>query len=55
MRLLLAIAKEGTTVLMATHNLNLVEKFQGRVLRVNDQTIKEMDTIHRFNPFQEGL
>lgn len=55
MRLLLAIAKEGTAVLMATHNLNLVEKFQGRVLRVNDQTIKEMETIHRFNPFQEGI
>lgn len=55
MRLLLAIAKEGTAVLMATHNLNLVEKFQGRVLRVNNQTIKEMETIHRFNPFQEGI
>lgn len=55
MRLLLAISKEGTAVLMATHNLNLVEKFQGRVLRVNEKTIKEMETIHRFNPFQEGI
>lgn len=32
-RLLLKIASEGTTVLMATHNLAMVEQFPARVLR----------------------
>lgn len=32
-RLLLKIAAEGTTVLMATHNLAMVEQFPARVLR----------------------
>lgn len=55
MRLLLAIAKEGTAVLMATHNLNLVEKFQGRVLRVEGGKVNEIETLNRFNPFETGI
>ena len=51
MRLMLAIAQEGTAVLMATHDMNLVEKFPGRVLRVTDGTIKEISSINRFDPF----
>lgn len=51
MRLMLAIAQEGTAVLMATHDMSLVEKFPGRVLRVVDGTIKEISSIDRFDPF----
>jgi ABC-type dipeptide/oligopeptide/nickel transport system ATPase subunit len=51
MRLMLAIAQEGTAVLMATHDMSLVEKFPGRVLRVIDGTIKEVSSIDRFDPF----
>ncbi len=31
------IAKEGTAVIMATHNLSFVEQFPGRVLRCDDK------------------
>lgn len=52
MRLMIAIAKEGTSVLMATHDLSLVEKYPGRVIRVEDETIKEIESLNRFNPFE---
>lgn len=52
MRLLHAIANEGTALLMATHNLPLVEKFPGRVLRVEKNTIKEIEGLSSFNPFE---
>jgi cell division transport system ATP-binding protein len=55
MRLMLAIAQEGTAVLMATHDMGLVEKFPGRVLRVVDGTIKEISSIDRFDPFSSGF
>ncbi len=55
MRLMLAIAQEGTAVLMATHDMGLVEKFPGRVLRVTDGTIKEISSIDRFDPFSAGF
>ena len=52
MRLLLAVAQEEkTAVLMATHDMTMVEKFPGRVLRVEQGKIKEISTINRFNPF----
>ncbi|NRA13823.1 MAG: ATP-binding cassette domain-containing protein [Crocinitomicaceae bacterium] len=52
MRLLLAISKEGSTsVLMATHDMSMVEKYPGRILRVEDQTEKEINTINQFDPF----
>ncbi len=51
MKLLKAIANEGTTILMATHDLGLVEKFPGRVLRVENNTIKEVESIGNFDPF----
>lgn len=54
MRLLYAIAKEGTALLMATHDIRLVEKFPGRVLRVEKNTIKEVEAINNFNPFEEN-
>jgi cell division transport system ATP-binding protein len=52
MRLLLAIAQEEkTAVLMATHDMTMVEKFPGRVARVENKQIKEVNTMDRFNPF----
>lgn len=52
MKLLIAIAKEGTTLLMATHDMSLVEKFPGRVLRVESNMIKEIESMGNFNPFE---
>lgn len=52
MRLLLAIAKEEkTAVLMATHDMTMVEKFPGRVIKVENSKIKEINTINKFDPF----
>lgn len=52
MRLLLAIAKEEhTAILMATHDMGMVEKYPGRILRVENQTIKEVNTMNQFDPF----
>ena len=52
MRLLLAVAKEeGTAVLMATHDMGMVEKFPGRVVRVENARLKEISTLNRFDPF----
>lgn len=53
MRLLMAVAKEeGSAVLMATHDMTMVEKFPGRVIRVENGRIKEVNTINRFDPFE---
>ena len=43
--------EEKTAVLMATHDMTMVEKFPGRVMRVENGKIKEISTINRFNPF----
>ena len=52
MRLLLAVAKEEkSAVLMATHDMTMVEKFPGRVVRVEQGKLKEVNTINRFDPF----
>ncbi len=52
MQLLLAIAQEeNTAVLMATHDMTVVEKFPGRVVRVEQGLLKEINTINRFDPF----
>lgn len=39
--LLSNICKAGTTILMATHNINLVEEFPGRVLKCENKKIIE--------------
>ncbi len=52
MQLLLAIAQEeNTAVLMATHDMTVVEKFPGRVVRVEHGLLKEISTLNRFDPF----
>ena len=51
-RLLLAILKEkNTAILMATHDMGMVEKYPGRILRVDDGTVKEVNTMQQFDPF----
>jgi cell division transport system ATP-binding protein len=52
MRLLLAVAKEeGSAVVMATHDMSMVEKFPGRVVRVENSRLKEVSNINQFDPF----
>jgi cell division transport system ATP-binding protein len=42
MQLLIAVAKEeNTAILMATHDMQMVQKFPGRVLKVVDGEVKE--------------
>ena len=53
MSLLIAVAKEEkSAIFMATHDLNMIEKFPGRVIRLENQTLREINTINRFNPFE---
>ena len=48
---LLAIAKEGTSVLMATHDISIMEQFPARTIRVENQTVMELNPINEFDPF----
>jgi cell division transport system ATP-binding protein len=46
--LLYNISKSGTTVIMATHNLNWLLSYPGRILRFDDNEIheiKDLDSI----------
>lgn len=43
--LLYKISKSGTTVIMATHNLQWVQQFPGKILRFEDEGIKEVSDI----------
>lgn len=52
MRVLMAIAQEQkTAVLMATHDMSIVDKFPNRVLRVENNSIKEVESLSAFDPF----
>lgn len=52
MQLLIAVAKEeNAAILMATHDMTMVEKYPGRILRVGDGTVQEVQTINTFDPF----
>ncbi|MFY7758262.1 MAG: cell division ATP-binding protein FtsE, partial [Flavobacterium stagni] len=43
MQLLLAVAKEeNTAILMATHDMQMVQKFPGRILKVLEGEVKEI-------------
>jgi cell division transport system ATP-binding protein len=56
MRVLIAVAKEAkSAVLMATHDMTIVEKFPGRVVRVENGGIKEIDHLGKFDPFKSFL
>lgn len=53
MRLLIAVAQEEkSAILMATHDMTIVEKYPGRVFRLENGTIREVQSIDRFNPFE---
>ncbi len=41
MRLLFSICEAGHTVIMATHNYNLIHKFPGRIVKCGEGTISE--------------
>ncbi|MFA7274991.1 MAG: ATP-binding cassette domain-containing protein [Crocinitomicaceae bacterium] len=52
MLLLKAVAnEEKSAVIMATHDMTMVEKFPGRVIRVENGGIREVQSIDRFDPF----
>jgi cell division transport system ATP-binding protein len=53
MGVLLAIAKEGTSVLMATHDLSIMEQFPSRTIRVDNQTVQELNPMNEFDPFAQ--
>jgi len=53
MQLFIAVAKEeNSTIFMATHNMNLIEKYNGRILKLENNTLKEINAINRFDPFK---
>lgn len=53
MKLLIAVSREEkAAVLMATHDMQMIEKFPGRVIRVEDGKLKPLETMNRFDPFQ---
>jgi cell division transport system ATP-binding protein len=52
MRLLIAVSREtNAAVLMATHDINMIEKYPGRILRVEDKTVKDVRGKNDFDPF----
>lgn len=53
MSVLLAIAREGTSVLMATHDLSIMEQFPSRTIRVENKTVQELNPMNEFNPFTQ--
>jgi len=54
MQLLIAIAKEEkAAVLMATHDMSMIEKYPGRILRVENGTVREINTMNQFDPFTQ--
>lgn len=56
MRILIAVAKEAnSSVVMATHDMSMVEKFPGRVIRVIDGHLKEIEHLNNFDPFSTFL
>jgi cell division transport system ATP-binding protein len=53
MMVLMAIAKEGTSVLMATHDISIMEQFPSRTIRVENQTVRELSVLNAFDPFSQ--
>lgn len=51
MRLLIAVAKEEkSAILMATHDMNMVEKYPGKIIRVEDGRLKIVSGMNQFDP-----
>lgn len=52
MQLIVAVAKEEhAAVLMATHDMSMIEKFPGKVCKVENGSIKLVESMNRFDPF----
>ena len=52
MQLLVAVSKEEkAAILMATHDMTMVQKFPGRILRVEQGTVNEIKGMNQFDPF----
>jgi cell division transport system ATP-binding protein len=45
MMLLKNIAREGTAILMATHDYRLIQKFGGTVCKLEDRTLNQVDSF----------
>ncbi len=53
MKLIIAVAKEEkAAVVMATHDMSMIEKFPGTVYKVEDKQLKTIASMHQFNPFE---
>ena len=52
MAVLHAIAKEGTSILMATHDLSIMEQFPSKTLKVENGTVIEVNPMNEFDPFK---
>jgi cell division transport system ATP-binding protein len=52
MAVLHAIAKEGTSILMATHDLSIMESFPSKTLKVENGTVIEVNPMNEFDPFK---
>lgn len=52
MAVLHAIAKEGTSILMATHDLSIMEAFPSKTLKVENGTVIEVNPMNEFDPFK---
>ncbi len=51
MRLLVAVAREeDAAILMATHDMSMVEKYPGRILKVEDKSVREINAMQQFDP-----
>lgn len=46
-QLLHSISKEGTAVIMSTHNYAVVQKYQGRIIKCEDGNLKEVTVSHQ--------
>ena len=53
MAVLMAISKEGTAVLMATHDMSIMEQFPSRTMRVENHTVNEINPMNSFDPFSK--
>lgn len=52
MAVLHAIAKEGTSILMATHDLSIMEMFPSKTLKVENGLVTEVNPVNEFDPFK---
>jgi cell division transport system ATP-binding protein len=49
MNLLIRISREGTAILMATHDYRIIQKFPGKILRCENGIVGEVASVPTFN------